>query len=254
MRLFWSLPMLFLITALSAQQMPGEVGIDIEDEPVATPFPLALVLEEAEFFHDNIAWQPDWPLEFPVDAFRPVSNDWLSITVAYGDIQYSFRRDNKSKLLEFPFMLEGSFVQVRLEYSADVTGEDLLKFIYVGENARLEVLEYLDGRPSLIRVFSDGIYSFVLIRYGTGVIVESWFDRDGVFLDMFEYRQSPGYERITRYKSFSTQEESLIYFDSRYLVTEKRNSGGIYSVHYINEDLPRYWNRQYPEAEAEFYS
>ncbi|MDR0312211.1 MAG: hypothetical protein LBI14_01290, partial [Treponema sp.] len=40
----------------------------------------------------------------------------------------------------------------------------------------------------------------------------------------------------------------------RYLVTEKRNSGGIYSVHYINEDLPRYWNRQYPEAEAEFYS
>jgi hypothetical protein len=244
--------MLFLVTALFAQDLTGEEGLDGENIAVVRPFPLALVLEEAESFNGNVSWQPDWPLYFPPDAFRLGSNEWLSVSVEFEDVQYSLRLSN-GQVPEFPYIIEGSLVQVRLEYDNDAE-KDRLKFIFLGEDASLEILEYFDGRPSLIRVFRDNLYSFVVLNYGIGIIAESWFDQDGTFLEFYEYLYSSAYKRITAYKSFSVQDEGLWSFDSRYLVTEIQNSDGIFSVHYLNEDLPRYWHRQFWETEANFYS
>jgi hypothetical protein len=139
-----------------------------------------------------------------------------------------------------------------LEYDGE-TEAGRLKFIYLGEETSLEILEYFDGRPSLIRVFRDNLYSFVLLNYATGIITESWFDQDGAFLEFYQYLYSSTYKRITEYKSFSVQEETRRSFDSRYLVTEIRNGGGVFSVHYLNEELPRYWHR-HVQTEVNLYT
>jgi hypothetical protein len=251
MRFVWPLIMLFLTAALFAQGLPGEEGLE-DDTAIVRPFPLAMVLEEVEFSHENITWQPDWPLYLPPDAFKPVSKDWLSISVEFEEMQYSVRRSN-GQLQDFPFVFDGSLVQVRLEYDSD-TEKDRLKFIFLGEDVSLEVLDYFDGQPSLIRVFRENLYSFVILNYGTGIIRESWFDQDGTFLEFYEYLHSPEYKRITEYKSVVVPEEGRRSFDSRYLITEIRNNDGIFSVHYLNEDIPRYWHRQLSGLEAKSYT
>ncbi|MDR2617373.1 MAG: hypothetical protein LBC62_00760 [Treponema sp.] len=229
---------LFLLPAQEEQPGTGAAG----------DFPVFALLEAADSGGGG-TWQPDWPPDFPPDAFRLPEGQRASITVALGETQYRMDRNAAGAL--FPFLLDGKLVQVRAAYSGvSRISEAALE----GASLKLEVLEYEDDKPSLVRVFRDDVYSFVLLRRRGAFVSESWYDEEGRALCFYEYRLSAGPDAlITSTKRRSTDGDivTLRHYDSRYLVTGINGPEGDFSVQYYRQDLPRYWERKPPVETSE---
>ena len=219
-------------------------------------FPAALLFETAGIGF----WQPNWPPGFPPDAF--LSESAVSITF----LGCSLKRAKNNDLLEFPWFLEGELVQVNIEYSDENSAADMpfdepfekfyeeqyIKSINIGEFAVVDILEYKDKNPYLLRIFWDDFYYFVYFLRTRGMITETWYDRDGNFLDQYEYYFLPGHnELINSYKNASGSIDVRRSFDSRFLVTGIFSLDGEFSANYYKENLPRYWNYRAQDPESE---
>ena len=219
------------------------------------PFPTALLLEAVEFSRPGI-WRPDWPAELPPDSFNLASDDWASITVSFGGNSFSLRR-NGEQITEFPWFFDGALVQVYLDYLPSSSGTiPQLKQIFLDDLVSLEILEYSWAKPYLLRILRGGQYFFVLLEWGTGFISESWFDTEGIFLELYEYSFLPndGAERIRSFRSASGGEEGRRDFDSRFLITGISGLEGEFSLYYSRNNLLAYWQRRPLGMEGGNYS
>ena len=209
------------------------------------PFPAALILEASKFAGHGI-WHPDWPLDLPPDSFTSDSDDWVSITVGFGENSFQLRR-NGEDITEFPWFFEGRMVQLSLNYfPKNLNTVSYLRMITFDNLDTIEILEYSLDYPSLLRIYREGIYYFVLMDRGTGFIKESWFDQEGYFLENYEYsfRPGDGAERIRSFNNSSGIMEGRRDFDSRFLITSISGLEGDFSLHYNGNSLPVYWQRQ----------
>lgn len=219
-------------------------------------FPVALLLEATDHAKTE-CWQPDWPMEIPPDAFKTVSQDWVCISLSLGEKQYTLRQNNDGLVLEFPWFYNGLLSPVKIEYGSDAgTGTPLIWKIDLPEFANMEVLEFSNLLPSLLRINQNEVYSFVQMNWGAGSVSESWFDQEGSFLELYEYKilSANGRERIRSFSNFPNQEELLRYFDSRFLVTGISGPGGNYFLYYQDEDIPAYREQYTRDDDKNMYS
>ena len=261
--LLWILILPFCI--LPAQ---NELQYEISGESQETEiqknliFPVVLLLNNAEFTETGF-WQPDWPPEFPPDAFRLNNPGWISIRVYDGKNIYSVRRVG-DLLLEFPVYFEGEFSQVRFEYyhlenNFPENTDSRLKWVFLDNSISMEILEYDNGAPFLLRIHRSGIFYFVYIQYRGLNCFESWYDRDGNFLEQFTYNYFSGTGRIRNINALAMNHTENRSYDSRFLTTEIKietfdHTGSVYSVSYFQENLPRYWRRDISGMDAGHYT
>jgi hypothetical protein len=250
--LFLWLLVAFFASPLLAQEIPPE--------PSAAIFPLALVLEAAEFAADGAGtWRPDWPLEFPPDAFKVRAGE-ISKASIEGEHFFSFSIDPEGR--EFPFMLNGRMAQAGITYGGrSEIREIVLSFPAERVNSReapdqdppdenlweLEILEYRDSYPLVIRGLRGDAWYFINLSRRGNSILETWYDEEGMILGAYGYSLGKiGNDlRIRVFQDYSKEEAVTEYhYDSRLFVTESSGPGGVYTVLFYREDLPRYWERR----------
>ena len=245
-----------LVFSLKAQET---TAMDSDTEALLSGiFPIGLLLDAAEYAGRG-SWQPDWPPDFPPDAFWIATDKKVSVTVFDEENSLSLSWIN-GHVLEFPWVHKGFFFQVSFDYL--FVHENDRPFIQsitlsgnTGENTDIEVLEYFDGSPYLLRIYTHGNYFFAYLEWGRGILVESWYDSEGSFLEQYEYNFLYGEEiGISDVSVFTRNETGRRGFDSRFLLTEINESQGIYSVNYFLDNLPGYWRRELPESGAEILS
>jgi hypothetical protein len=233
-----------------------------QPEPPARTFPVSLLLEAAETAGGGgPLWRPDWPLDMPPDAFRPQGRGGgtllsAEVSIVQADSQaqaaYRFSRNREGRVGEFPFLLDRELFQAEFSYNGDsLVAAVLLKGPGEADPLNLEVLEWKDSRPSLMRVLWGEAYSFVLIQKRPGGILEAWYDAEGRLVEAYDFTAAPqaqaaspagGGERIVSSRLRGKDEEERYYYDSRGLVTGVSGPRGDFSVLYYLEDLPRYWD------------
>ena len=236
---------LILIPALGAQERtdsPDPGGI----------FPLALLLERAQYAADAGAWRPDWPLELPPDSFKVPGGELSRASIDGEGYLLNMTFGPSGLIEEFPFILNGMMSQVSLAYNDMMEIKELTIAFPSREDQgqedawNIEFLEHEDSFPILARAFRQNTWSFVYIVWGVNDIRETWYDVDGNFLGAysFSYVNIGKNRRIRAVKDFSSPYEETFHFDSRGLITEHRGAYGLYGVIYFREDLPRFWERR----------
>ena len=249
--MLYALAVFLLVSPLWAQEMPEE---DPGERSIAV-FPLALVLEAAEFAADGQGlWRPDWPPEFPPDAFKFRAGEIQKISIEGREAAFNFSLDPESR--EFPFMLNNRMAQ------AVITGGELQEIskIVLGfsaeESWELEVLEHKESYPYIIRGFREGAWCFVSLSRGVNNILETWYDEEGNILWVYYYSltligNNMRIREIENFPGLDVMPGTKCYYDSRLFLTEISGPGGDFLVHYYREDLPRYWERRPAAAENE---
>jgi hypothetical protein len=235
-----------------------EEDVPDEPEPPAGTFPVSLLFEAVETAGGGgPLWRPDWPPEMPPDAFmlRGRGGEALlavEISIAGSEVQaaYRFSRNRDGRVGEFPFLLDGELFQAEISYNGDsLAAAAILKRPGETDPLNLEVLEWEDSRPSLIRVLWGGHYSFVFIQKKPGGILEAWYDAEGQLFEACDFTTAPqaggaalgaGGERIISWRFRGKGEEERYSYDSRGLVTGVSGPQGDFSVLYYLEDLPQY--------------
>ena len=238
------LAVLLPVSASMAQEFPPG-----DDSPAAGIFPLALLLEEAEFAGDSRgAWQPDWPPQLPPDSFKILSGEARRITLASEDFSLVFSRGPGGLAEEFPVMRDGRMSGLVIVREGTKIREMEITFPDGEGNRKLELLEYDDSFPSLVRFSRGGNWYFIFLVRGGNEIRETWYDRDGVFLGAYGYSLMEIGEkrRIHLVRDLADPAGAILterHYDSRGFLTESLGSEGVYKVLYFREDLPRYWER-----------
>ena len=254
MRRFLCLSLMVLMFPLSAIQAQNDGGRAAGPSGI---FPLALVLEAAEFSAAEAGiWRPDWPVQLPPDAFRVLAGAVSGITLEGEGVLLTFRYDHEeNRLEEFPFMLNGRMAQVSLGFRDGAIREMTVSFPPDEGAWELEFLEYRYGNPGglglwfpvLARGYFAGSWYFVsLSRWARG-ITETWFDQEGNVLggyafSLTEYGEG---QRIRSVRPLLAPDapEIRLYYDSWGLVTRIAGPGGAYTALHHRDVFVRYWER-----------
>ncbi|MDR3275768.1 MAG: hypothetical protein LBT11_00930 [Treponema sp.] len=160
-------------------------------------------------------WQPDWPVDLPPDAFLPgigAGSGVGELSLDYRGGTLIIRRDATGVLRDFPFYYDGAFYQVVPVFAED--GEAPAGFLIEGPVPeavsagtgstgaasdaastepvpgawKIQVLEYRDQFPSLVRVSGEGGLFFVVLEEGGSRASETWYGEDGRALAILLYR------------------------------------------------------------------
>jgi hypothetical protein len=234
---FCLLAAVFIIPALSAQET------DAEEVPSPGFFPLALVLEGAEYAGNGV-WRPDWPLEMPPDAFKVQLGEISAVSVKWDGFSLDLRFGSDGLVEKFPLMLDGRIAQASLVYNGDEQIRELALTFPSGEDPwKMEFLEYRASFPVLVRAFCLDTWYFIYYSRGVNGLIETWYDEEGNFLAAFNVsRTEIGKDlRIRAVLDYSKpDEETAYYYDSRGFLTGISGPGGIFNVLYYRDDLPRY--------------
>jgi hypothetical protein len=249
--LFW----LLLVSFVFLEAREEDPADPPDSPPESRVFPVSLLLEAAEAAGDGGAlWNPGWPPEMPPDAFRLQGRGEALLLSAEVSLvpadspamaAYRFSRDKEGRVGEFPFLFGRELFQAEFSYN----GESLVESVLLtgpGEtdSLDLEVLEWEDSRPSLIRVLWGEDYSFIRIQRKPGGILEAWYDAEGQIFGAYDFTLAPqaGGDRIVSYRLRGKDGEESCDYDSRGFVTGISGHLGNFSVVYYLEDLPRYWD------------
>jgi hypothetical protein len=228
----------------------------------AALFPLSLVLEAAEYAS---LWRPDWPVDFPPDAFK-VGSGFLAGASVEGEGSFSYSAGPGGRAGAFPFMLNGRMVQAAIDYGPSM---EILKIVISGETPEIpddpsdesladnawemEVMEYFDSRPMVLRVRRGDAWYFISLSRGGNRIMETWYDEEGNMLGAYDFSLGEvGNEARIRNLRYYSDNETLteFHYDSRLLVSECSGPYGAYKALFYREDLPRYWERR-PSGEGQ---
>jgi hypothetical protein len=213
------------------------------------PFPAAPLLEIIAA--GKPAWRPDWPEDFPPDAFSLTSGQALSLTLDNGSGPITLGSDPEGRLREFPFFLNGAFIQVRAGY--DPSGG--LQSLSAGspENSwrfdfpqAVSPESFVPGDAPVL-VNRGGVRYFVLFLETGSALSETWYDGEGNFLAYYKAlirRDGPRW-RI-RSLEFHREEEP---YREDYDVDNADNITGVSSPRgdftaLYRDGLPRYWERR----------
>jgi hypothetical protein len=202
------------------------------------------------------AWRPDWPEDFPPDAFSP-HGQALSLTLDSGAGSLTLSRDPEGRLREFPLFFNGVFMQVKAGYgpsgalqslSAE-SPEDSWRFDFPWE---VSPDAFVPGADP-VRVNRGGTWYFVLFREAGSVLSETWYDGEGNFLAYYKARiRRTGPRWRIRSLEFHPPEEpdrEDYDFDNADQITGIMSPRGEFSAQY-RAGRPRYWERRPAPAAA----
>jgi hypothetical protein len=163
--------------------------------------PIHVLLQNAA--SGRITWQPDWPPNIPVDAFKILNDDWArdisAVTLASGDLHLTARRDEQGLFTEFPVFLNGSFYQFKTQF--DSRGR-ISGFVMEGGTPieiKFLAFENIGGGPSLARIRSGGTWLFASLSDQNGLALETWYDAAGTPLAVFSAQSENGEIRFYKY-------------------------------------------------------
>jgi hypothetical protein len=256
-RFLWIPVMIVLVSVLSAQET------SINDEfAVAATFPIALILEKAEFTaggrnNERSLWQPDWPADIPPDAFMVNSGVLSRIMLQGENFSLEYRCDPEGRPVTIPFFFDGLFIQINLVYGDHFIIREM-EFLFGKETEpmklefldELSLINYRSSFPVVIRCSRADNWFFIYLSGGGAEILESWYDEAGGYTGAYGYTLANAgrSRRIAAIKNYSDTNDgnetgfgTERYFDSRGLITESSNDAGVYKVQYFREDFPRYW-------------
>ena len=248
--------LLFLL-AFSASALHAQSGGNARSESGVAPsgiFPFALLLQAAESAASAAGiWQPHWPAALPPDAFRVLHGEVARITLEGEGGLLAFSYSAEGRVQEFPFMLNGSMAQVRLNFRDGEIREMTLHFPPNEESWELELLETQgihQGRafPTLVRAFIGNTWYFVTLSRWARGITETWFDVEGTALGghVFYLTEHAENQKIRAIRCLGTDNNPILeyYYDSWGLLTRVSRPGGVYTVLHYRDALPRYWERR----------
>jgi hypothetical protein len=222
---------------------PGAVSLAAQ-----TPLPLILLVEAAS--SGDLAWRPDWPGDFPPDAFRLGSGTppeaVSAIEISNGADTFSLKRDSRGLLVEFPFFYQGAVLRARAAYTGSGALESLaIQFPSGGDSAEAEDLNAefpLDEDQPVLVSRGDAVF-FVYIQRRPLFISETWYDEEGNLLAYFKaalLRESPEIIRSLQIMDSSGGGFEYYSFDGEGGITGIRSAWGSSSALYRNR-RPQYW-------------
>ena len=245
-RILYICVMAFLVSLLPAQELREMEGQNAEGF-----FPLALILEEAQYAgngHESWLWRPDWPLELPPDLFRAESGEYSKLSIEIEDLGFIIECGPDGRLEEFPFMLGGRVAWISINYDESrKIRKMILAFSPNDKSWEMEFLEYKDSFPSLVRASHGDAWYFISLSKGGDTIMETWYDEEGNMLTSYGYSLTDiGHNRrIRNFRDYSqTGAVTEYFYDSRCLLSDITGQDGDFSVLYYRNDLPRYWERR----------
>jgi hypothetical protein len=259
------LTVLFFLSGLYGEEGPLSPEAA---EPVpageGNSLPLAPFLEVLSV--GDVSWRPDWPEDFPPDAFS-LHGRALSVTLDSGAGPVTLSRDSEGRLREFPFFLDGAFIQVKADYgpsgallslSAESAGKSPAeesvdspadssagswRFDFPGEASPEGIVPGNDP----VRVSRGGTWYFVLFLDTGSALSETWYDGEGNFLAYYKaHIRRDGPRWRIRSLEFRRREEpgrEDYDFDSADRITAVSSPRGDFTALY-RAGLPRYWERR----------
>jgi hypothetical protein len=288
-RLFFMTFFVFLVSFpfLQGQELATapEEGTEAElTENLPSPFPLSQLLTIA--LRKSVSWAPDWELRIPPDAFRVNGSQPSSITLLIGEEKYRTLWDRRGALIEFPFLLNGSFAQVKvtLNSSGVISRFNITERIETEVKVEREYSEYeglyedyaVNGIETEIiwverlwqvdfierdfaraRITQDETTFFAALRYNPLHSSETWFDAEGTMLTHFTFRSqySDGKLNLLEFVSRSEEgeEEEWYHYNSFGLVSEIESPQGLFRASYSGERHPRYWRQHTEDLQNNYY-
>ena len=201
----------------------------------------------------DLFWRPDWPGNFPPDAFSLSGGRALSLTLTAGGESLCLRRDQEGRLREFPLFFDGTFIPVKAGY--DSLGRlQRLSAGAAGDSLVFEVPEnFLNpGAVDPVRVNLGGTWYFVVVLEEGAALSETWYDEAGNFAAWYraQIRRDGASWRIRSLESRGggplIREDYD--FDNNGRITAVHSPRGEFSAQYRN-GRPVYWDRS-PAPEA----
>ncbi|GMO47219.1 MAG: hypothetical protein Ta2G_02590 [Termitinemataceae bacterium] len=181
----------------------------------AEPFCISNILQVAEIDRSNARqlWQPDWPLDIPCDAFY--AEGASSITLSAGEAEYTVSYDAKGHLLRFPFLLNGTLVQVTCTRNKSGSVSSIALDTLDDTEIKIEFLEFDDDdRPTLARINANDTWSFA--SFNNAASIEIVTDESGLLQGTFVMRKYQ--EKITTIEYTSAEDDStkiaIFFYDS----------------------------------------
>ncbi|MDR0316722.1 MAG: hypothetical protein LBH97_07475 [Treponema sp.] len=249
-----------LLAQVSAAGETGAVG-SVDTGPHLSLIP---VLETA--LSGELRWRSDWPFNLPPDSFLIQKDQGkpLLISLSNGTETYNFRRDAAGRIREYPYFLEGSCLQVQIDYAPSgeiarisISGGSASSGGGPGNMAESLDVEFPSGAISsgsgapAVRAVMGGAVFFIFFQK-TGVsLSETWYNEGGNLLAYYRaallrnVNPQPDGEtwRISSLQAWTAEGLSTeeYYFDSEGNISEIRSLRGRYSALYRGE-RPVYWD------------
>jgi hypothetical protein len=201
----------------------------------------------------DLRWRPDWPGDFPPDAFSVKGGRALSIILTAGEMSFTLRRDREGRLREFPLFFDGAFIPVRADYD----GPGRLLRLSAGPAGDSLVFDFPEnflspGVADPVRVSLGGTWYFVVIQDAGAALFETWYDQGGNFTAWYRTRiQRDG--ASWRIRSLESRGGEPVLredydFDNDGHITAVNSLKGEFSARY-RSGRPVYWDR-IPAAET----
>jgi hypothetical protein len=224
---------------------PGSAG-----EKSLRPIPLSPLLEIIAA--GEIFWRPDWPEDFPPDAFSVYSGPPLSIVLEYGGDTLVLRRDREGRLREFPFYWDRAFIRFQADY--DSAGRiQRLSAETPDWAADFPENFLISGDTGPVRVKHGGTWYFALVLEAGFGFSETWYDGEGNFAAWYQAlvrRDGPSWRiRSLEFRGGGDQSREDYDYDSGGNITALNSPQGEFSAGYRN-GRPVYWNRAPAPAAA----
>ncbi|MDR1278342.1 MAG: hypothetical protein LBK02_06300, partial [Treponema sp.] len=190
-------------------------------------------------------WRPDWPEDFPPDAFSVNSGPPLSIVLEYGGDTLRLRRDREGRLREFPFYWDRAFIRFQADY--DPAGR-IRRLSAETPDWAADFPEnfLLSGDTGPVRVNYGGTWFFALVVDAGFGFSETWYDAEGNFAAWYQSqirRDGPSWRlRSLEFRGNGDQSREDYDYDSGGNITALNSPQGEFSAGYRN-GRPVYWNR-----------
>jgi hypothetical protein len=231
---------------------PVPPGVEGKKSPRLIPLSPLLEIISAR----GIFWRPDWPEDFPPDAFSVNSGLPLSIVLTYGGDTLVLRRDREGRLREFPFFWDESFIRFQADYDSAGRIQRLAAETPDGSWAADFPENFLiSGDTGPVRVTYAGTWYFaVIVEAGFG-FSETWYGAEGNFAAWYQarvHRDGPSWRlRSLEFRDGGGQSRDDYDYDNGGNITRVNSPRGEFGAGYRN-GRPVYWDRApaaVPEAE-----
>jgi hypothetical protein len=226
-------------------------------------FPLIPLLEAA--FSGELRWRPDWPVDFPPDAFSLAAGGQtgraLVISLSNDTDSYTFMRNGAGRLREFPFFSPSGLLQVEAIWAASgalrglkvnaaaADSETAWDFTFPPDFSPFSGI-FPGGDFSPVQVSANNADFFVLVRENPRLLTETWYDGQGNLVAFFKapVLESGGRSFVQGLQTPDTSNPGFTgwrgedyFFDAGGNISEIRSPAGTFSAQY-EDRRPRYWN------------
>ena len=251
-----------------------------DEDAESTQWNLFLIPILETVFCQNLQWRPDWPVDFPPDAFLAEQENrrHTVIELSNDEENYLLRRDREGRLVEFPFFFTDGFAKVQAAYNTSIAGTIVLRSLNITykdfalneEEGEQSEQTFIITFPAEFSPYSSlsrgGSFPPIEIRYEDSVffvfifespvfLTETWYDENG---NMFVFCKASTVVENGKFRIRALQIHDAVKtrfidysFDSFNNITEVRYDERVFSAYY-RENRPTYWQRDDNQSELQW--